>query len=45
MMQQKKINVQKQAKGRQHIYTFTASDIKPLTGFSNAPAASYYDRI
>ncbi|QEC68405.1 DUF3857 domain-containing protein [Panacibacter ginsenosidivorans] len=39
----KKINVTESNRGRQHTYTFTASDIKPTDRFSNAPAASYYE--
>lgn len=40
---EKKVKVEETTKGRQRIYTFTATDVKPTARFSNAPAASYYE--
>jgi len=39
----KKIHVEELNKGRQHVYTFTTTDVEPTDRFSNAPSASYYE--
>lgn len=39
----KVVQVTEDIKGRQHIYTFTADDIKPAQRFSNSPSYAYYE--
>ena len=37
------VTIAEDHKGREHSYTFTAADIKPVDRYGNAPSASYYE--
>lgn len=37
------IRVDKDERGRDHSYTFTADHVRPLTSFANAPSAAWYE--